>query len=159
MQKVLDSTVVATRRIAADLRPLMLDDLGLKAALEWLTQDFTRRLSIPCTLDVDEDVIDFDTGIQSALYRAVQESLTNISRHAQATHVDIALRTSEAAVNLQILDNGVGMDDEDLSKRGSFGLIGMRERIYVLGGKVAITSQLGDGTKISIELPRMPSVP
>lgn len=159
MQKVLDSTVVATRRIAADLRPLMLDDLGLKAALEWLTQDFTRRLSIPCTLHVDEDVIDFDTGIQSALYRAVQESLTNISRHAQATHVDIALRTSETAVNLQILDNGVGMNDEDLSKRGSFGLIGMRERIYVLGGKVAITSQLGDGTKISIELPRMPSAP
>ena len=158
MQKVLDSTVVATRRIAADLRPLMLDDLGLKAALEWLTKDFTRRLSVPCSLQVDEDVIDFDTSIQSALYRAIQECLTNIARHAQATQVDIEVRTSPNAVNLQIIDNGVGMSIEARSKRGSFGLMGMRERIYILGGKVAIDSQLGEGTKISIELPRTPSI-
>jgi PAS domain S-box-containing protein len=158
MQKVLDSTVVATRRIAADLRPLMLDDLGLKAALEWLTQDFSRRLSVPCSLHVDENVSDFDTSIQSALYRAVQECLTNIARHAQATQVDIRLSTGETTVNLQVIDNGVGMGEEARSKRGSFGLIGMRERIYVLGGKVAIDSRLGEGTKISIVLPRMPSV-
>jgi PAS domain S-box-containing protein len=155
MQKVLDSTVVATRRIAADLRPLMLDDLGLIAALEWLTQDFTRRSSVPCSLHVDEDVIEFDTGIQSALYRAVQECLTNIARHAQATQINIEIRTSRTAVNLQILDNGVGMSSEARTKRGSFGLIGMRERIYILGGKVAIDSHLGEGTKVSIELPRM----
>jgi PAS domain S-box-containing protein len=158
MQKVLDSTVVATRRIAADLRPLMLDDLGLQAALEWLTQDFTRRLTVPCSLYVDEDVFDRDTGIQSAIYRAVQECLTNIARHAQATQVNIEVRTSPTAVNLQVRDNGVGMSTEARSKRGSFGLMGMRERVYVLGGKVAIDSRLGEGTKISIVLPRMPSM-
>jgi signal transduction histidine kinase len=158
MQKVLDSTVVATRRIAADLRPLMLDDLGLKAALEWLTQDFTRRLSVPCSLHVDEDVIDLDTGIQSALYRAIQECLTNIARHAQATQVDIEMKTSPTAVNLQVIDNGVGMSNEARSKRGSFGLIGMRERIYILGGEVTIDSHLGEGTKVSIVLPRTSSM-
>jgi PAS domain S-box-containing protein len=158
MQKVLDSTVVATRRIAADLRPLMLDDLGLKAALEWLTQDFTRRLSVPCSLHVDEDVIDLDTGIQSALYRAIQECLTNIARHAQATQVDIQMKTSPTAVNLQVLDNGVGMNNEARSKQGSFGLIGMRERIYILGGEVTIDSHLGEGTKVSIVLPRTSSM-
>jgi signal transduction histidine kinase len=157
MQGVLDSTVVATRRIAADLRPMMLDDLGLKAALEWLTQDFARRLLIPCNLQIDEKVIELDSRVQSALYRAVQECLTNISRHAQATQVYIEVRLESAEVTLQVRDNGVGMSDEARSKRGSFGLIGMRERIYILGGKVVIDSQLGKGTHVTIDLPRSPS--
>jgi PAS domain S-box-containing protein len=157
MQGVLDSTVVATRRIAADLRPMMLDDLGLKSALEWLTQDFARRLLISCNVLIDEKVIELDTRVQSALYRAVQECLTNISRHAQATQVDIELHLGSTEVTLQVRDNGVGMSDEARSKRGSFGLIGMRERIYILGGKVAINSQLGKGTHVTINLPRTPS--
>jgi PAS domain S-box-containing protein len=155
MQGVLDSTVVATRRIAADLRPMMLDDLGLKAALEWLVQDFTQRLTVPCELLIDEDVIELDTRVQSALYRAVQECLTNIARHAHATQVQIELQMSPAKVTLQIRDNGVGMVDEARGKRGSFGLIGMRERIYILDGEVAIVSQIGKGTLITISLPRL----
>jgi PAS domain S-box-containing protein len=157
MQGVLDSTVVATRRIAADLRPMMLDDLGLKAALEWLVQDFTQRLTVPCELLIDEDVIELDTRVQSALYRAVQECLTNIARHAHATQVHIELHMSPAKVTLQIRDNGVGMVDEARGKRGSFGLIGMRERIYILDGEVAIVSQIGKGTCITISLPRLDS--
>jgi PAS domain S-box-containing protein len=157
MQGVLDSTVVATRRIAADLRPMMLDDLGLKAALEWLTQDFSRRTSVPCALAVDDDLVDLDTSVQSALYRAVQECLTNITRHAQATQVKIEIRLSQAGVQLQVHDDGVGMDEQARGKRGSFGLIGMRERIYILGGKVAIESELGLGTHVTIDLPRAPS--
>lgn len=154
MQGVLDSTVVATRRIAADLRPMMLDDLGLKAALEWLVQDFSRRVSLPCELVVDDAVIELETGVQSALYRAVQECLTNISRHAQATQVKIQVHMRSASVRLQVHDNGIGMNDEVRTKRGSFGLIGMRERIYILGGTVNIESQPGNGTLITIELPR-----
>jgi PAS domain S-box-containing protein len=157
MQGILDSTVVATRRIAADLRPMMLDDLGLKAALEWLTQDFTRRLSIPCNLLVDEEVTQLDSPVQSALYRAVQECLTNISRHAQATQVHIEVHLSTGEVTLQVSDNGVGMSDEVRSKRGSFGLIGMRERIYILGGSVTIDSQPGLGARITVNLPCTPS--
>jgi PAS domain S-box-containing protein len=158
MQAVLDSTVVATRRIAADLRPLMLDDLGLKAALEWLTQDFSRRLSIPCNLLVEENVMALDTRVQSALYRAVQECLTNISRHAQATQVDIEVHLISTQVTLQVRDNGVGISDDDQKKRGSFGLIGMRERIYILGGQVAIHSQPGQGTFVTIQLPSSSSI-
>jgi PAS domain S-box-containing protein len=156
MQGVLDSTVVATRRIAADLRPLMLDDLGLKAALEWLTQDFSRRTSVTCDLVVDEAVMDLDTNVQSALYRAVQECLTNISRHAQATQVRIQVRVDPLAVNLLVTDDGIGISDEARSKHGTFGLIGMRERIYILGGKVVIASLPGQGTQLTIELPRTP---
>jgi PAS domain S-box-containing protein len=157
MQGVLDSTVVATRRIAADLRPMMLDDLGLKAALEWLTQDFSRRTSVPCALAIGDDLLDLDASVQSALYRAVQECLTNITRHSQATQVKIETHVGQTDVQLQIHDNGIGMDDEARSKRGSFGLIGMRERIYILGGKVAIVSQLGQGTHVTIDLPNTPS--
>lgn len=157
MQGVLDSTVVATRRIAADLRPMMLDDLGLRAALEWLTQDFSRRTSVPCALTMDDDLIDLDTSVQSALYRAVQECLTNITRHSQATQVKIQTQVGPKSVQLQIHDNGIGMDNGARSKRGSFGLIGMRERIYILGGKVAIASQLGQGTQVTIDLPLSPS--
>jgi PAS domain S-box-containing protein len=157
MQSVLDSTVVATRRIAADLRPLMLDDLGLKAALEWLTQDFSNRTLVPCDLMVDDDVSDTDTSVQSALYRAVQECLTNISRHAQATQVTVKVRTDLSVVNLQVHDNGIGISDQARNKRGSFGLIGMRERIYILGGKVLIESLPNEGTHITIDLPRHPN--
>jgi PAS domain S-box-containing protein len=157
MQAVLDSTVVATRRIAADLRPMMLDDLGLKAALEWLTQDFARRLSIPCDVVIDDGVVELDTRVQSALYRAAQECITNIARHAQATQVHIELLLTPAEVTLQVRDDGVGMDDQARSKRGSFGLIGMRERIYILGGRVSIKSQLGKGTHVTVSLPCSPS--
>jgi PAS domain S-box-containing protein len=157
MQSVLDSTVVATRRIAADLRPMMLDDLGLKAALEWLTQDFSRRTGVPCVLGIDDNLLDLDTSLQSALYRAVQECLTNITRHAQATQVKIEIHLSQAGVQLQVHDDGVGMNEQARSKRGSFGLIGMRERIYILGGTVAIESQLGLGTHVTIDLPRAPN--
>jgi two-component system, NarL family, sensor histidine kinase UhpB len=156
MQKLLDSTVAATRRIAADLRPLMLDDLGLLAALEWLTQDFMRRTQVHCNLQVDNAIAQVDTSIQSALYRAVQEMLTNVTRYAQASQVHIMLALHNSLVRLQVRDDGRGMDAAEQTKRGSFGLIGMRERIYTLGGTVAIESQPGKGTKIMIELPLSP---
>ncbi|MFM2400387.1 MAG: hypothetical protein RL341_2544, partial [Pseudomonadota bacterium] len=157
MQAVLDSTVVATRRIAADLRPLMLDDLGLMAALEWLTQDFTRRTAVPCDLAVDDAVVEVDQRVQSALYRAVQECLTNVARHAHASHVKIELKVLESAVHLSVTDDGRGISQADQARRGSFGLIGMRERVYILGGTVDISSMPGTGTQINIVMPREPS--
>jgi signal transduction histidine kinase len=132
---------------------MMLDDLGLKPALEWLVQDFSHRVSMPYALVVDDAVSALETGVQSALYRAVQECLTNISRHAQATQVNIQIHMNGSSVNLQVHDNGIGINAEARGKRGSFGLIGMRERIYILGGTVAIDSLPGQGTHISIDLP------
>jgi PAS domain S-box-containing protein len=155
MQLVLDSTIVSTRRIAADLRPMMLDELDLKAAIEWLAQNFTRRFEAQCKVVIDEDVVELDTHIQSALYRVVQECLTNITRHAHATQVHIELRMGKSDVILHVDDNGVGMGAEAANKHGSFGLIGIRERIYILGGNVTIDSQSGQGTHITIELPRL----
>jgi two-component system, NarL family, sensor histidine kinase UhpB len=158
MQKVLDSTVVATRRIASDLRPLMLDDLGLVAALEWLSQDFTRRTTVHCNLSLADGVAEVDSRVQSAIYRAVQECLTNISRHAQASQVDIDLQVHLPTVKLEVRDNGIGMQDQARTKSGSFGLIGMRERVYILGGQVTIYSKLGEGTRVTIELPCTPDI-
>jgi PAS domain S-box-containing protein len=157
MQGVLDSTVVATRRIAADLRPLMLDDLGLMAALEWLTQDFSRRTAVICDLAIDDAVVEVDQRVQSALYRAVQECLTNVARHAHATRVKIDLKVLESAVHLSVTDDGRGISQADQARRGSFGLIGMRERVYILGGSVDISSKTGAGTHISIVMPREPN--
>lgn len=156
MQGMLDSTVAATRRIAADLRPLMLDDLGLMAALEWLTQDFIRRTGVQCGLSMHDDIAQVDTRIQSALYRAVQEALTNVARHANAAAVHIDLTVDAAGVHLHIRDDGKGMRSDDQSKRGSFGLIGMRERIYILGGSIQIDNAAGGGTAIHIDLPQVP---
>jgi PAS domain S-box-containing protein len=158
MQKVLDSTVVATRRIASDLRPLMLDDLGLLAALEWLSQDFTHRTTVHCNLSLADGVAEVDSRVQSAIYRAVQECLTNISRHAQASQVDIDLQVHLSTVKLEVRDNGIGMQDQARTKSGSFGLIGMRERVYILGGQVTIYSKLGEGTRVAIELPCTPDI-
>jgi two-component system, NarL family, sensor histidine kinase UhpB len=156
MQNMLDSTVAATRRIAADLRPLILDDLGLLAALEWITQDFSRRTSIRCHLHVEDAMAQIDTRIQSALYRAVQEVLTNVARHAHATNVTIDLTQNEAGVHLCMRDDGCGMTLEDQKKHNSFGLLGMRERVYILGGTMLIESTLGSGTCITLNMPLAP---
>jgi signal transduction histidine kinase len=156
MQAVLDSMVAATRRISSDLRPLMLDDLGLMAALEWLTQDFSRRTGVQCMLTMGDEIAQTDARIQSALYRAVQEALTNAARHAQASTVRIDLSASADSVHLRIRDDGRGMDAADQAKRGSFGLIGMRERIYILGGTLQLESAAGQGTAIAIDLPLAP---
>ena len=157
MQIILASAIAETRRIAADLRPLMLDDLGLLAALEWLSQNFTHRTSVPCELVVDGAINDVDVSIQSAIYRAVQECLTNIARHAQASQVKIELKVKQSVVQLRVQDNGKGILKLDQTKHGSFGLIGMRERIYILGGSVAIEGPSSGGTHITIELPHLPS--
>lgn len=153
MRSVLDSTVAATRRISADLRPLMLDDLGLLAALEWLAEETSRRHGFTVDLAVDESSANLDEPLASQVYRIVQESLTNAGRHAAARHVRVSLRMLGKEVLLDIQDDGRGLAPEDLRKQGSFGLVGIRERVYTLAGSVEIRGDTGRGTTIRARLP------
>lgn len=146
-------TVKAVRRIATDLRPLMLNDLGLAAALEALAQDTTRRTDIQCSVGVTVvgGVIGDDPSI--ALYRMVQEALTNVSRHAGATAVRIDLHQDKDELVLTVRDNGVGFPDLSHFREGSHGLAGIRERAQMLGGNLALDNLPGGGAQIVVRLP------
>jgi PAS domain S-box-containing protein len=153
MHALLDGTIAATRRIAADLRPLMLDDLGLAAALDWLTHSFSQRTGIATDLIIDDAVAQIGEPVASALYRITQESLTNVAKYAEATTAEIRLERAGDWVQLAVRDNGRGIDAADHGKRGAFGLLGIRERVTLLGGEVAITGQPGRGSQVRVRIP------
>jgi PAS domain S-box-containing protein len=153
MEKLLKSTIAATRRIAADLRPLMLDDLGLVPSLEWLVENFSQRTGIACTLSVGEDELALPKAHASAIFRIVQESLTNIAKHAEASHAEIALERDEDELVVRVADDGVGFSPQAPRKPGSLGLFGLRERASLMGGEASIISAPGEGTSIVVRLP------
>ena len=151
MQLLVDGTVAATRRISSDLRPLILDDLGLAAAVEWLVQNFTQRTSVPCELAMAAD-LDLGEPLATSVFRVLQESLTNIAKHAKATQVEVTLEREGDHVVLTVQDNGVGFDTSAARGEGSFGLLGVRERATLLGGEVKIESTPGKGTRVEMRL-------
>jgi len=153
MHALLDETIAATRRIAANLRPLMLDDLGLAAALDWLTHNFSQHTGIATDLVIDDAVAQVPEPIASALYRITQESLTNVAKYAQAGVAEIRLELDGDWVQLLIRDNGRGIEASDQGKRGAFGLLGIRERVTLLGGEVTIKGTPGKGSELRARIP------
>ena len=147
----------SVRRIATDLRPPILDQLGLPAALEWLAQDFFKRTGITCaaTIGAANDAINGELG--TALFRIVQEALTNVLRHAGATRVDIALGTQSGCVTLEINDDGTGITEAGTMGPGSLGILGMRERAAALGGVLEVVPREEGGTRVAAWFP--PSAP
>ena len=152
MLAMLDASVAATRRIAADLRPLVLDDLGLVAAIEWLTQNFTQRWNVACTLDMDED-LELHEPYATAVFRIVQESLVNVAKHAKATQVQVSVARADGEVTLRVSDDGAGFQTAAPRKAGSLGLAGLRERAQLLKGTVRINSTPGQGTVVEAHIP------
>lgn len=148
----IDTTIAAMRLIINELRPAVLD-LGLDAAIEWECAKFQRRTGISCVLDLTELPGAVDDDVLTALYRIVQESLTNIMRHAHAAQVRIALWSKDAWLFLRIEDDGIGMDPHCRRKAKSYGLIGISERIHALGGQFDTDSEAGAGTILTITLP------
>ncbi len=145
-------TVTTVRDMAMGLRPSILDDLGLIAALEWQAREFKRRSGIALSLKLDGNLSELPDGHRTCLYRIVQEALTNCGRHADAKHVEITLRGDHDSISLTVRDDGKGFDPERRTKRG-LGLIGVEERVRELGGKATIHSQFGKGTLLEVEIP------
>ncbi|MEO8135693.1 MAG: PAS domain S-box protein [Betaproteobacteria bacterium] len=156
MQLLLDGTVAATRRISADLRPMVLDDLGLAAAADWLAETFTGRTGVPCELVVGPGIDDVHDPHATTIFRVLQESLTNIAKHANATQVEVTLEKDARQMTLVVRDNGAGFAPDAPRRPESFGLLGLRERTCLLGGDVAIDSAPGRGTVIQMQLPNEP---
>ena len=148
----IDTTMKSIRSIMNNLRPPVLD-LGLPAAIEWQVGQFERRNGVPCELLMNDEGQDVPEAQATAVFRILQESLNNIGRHARATQVRIELRIDERQLRFAVKDNGVGMYPGDRRKARSFGLIGIQERITMLGGELHIESTPGEGTVLRMTIP------
>lgn len=155
MLAMLDGAVASTRRIAADLRPLVLDDLGLVAAIEWAAQNFTQRTGVPCKLSMDEE-LELQEPFATGVFRIVQESLANVAKHAQATEVAVELQAGADHLLLRVQDNGVGFRTSDPRKPQSLGLVGLHERARLLHGQLEVESSPGAGTRVEARIPLGP---
>jgi two-component system sensor histidine kinase UhpB len=151
--KLLDQTVQSVRRIATGLRPTILDDLGLVAALEWAAEDFQTRTGTKCQINLPEEDIALDPERTTALFRIFQETLTNVARHADATRVDVQLGKETGDLILEVRDNGIGISEEHLSAKTSLGILGMRERALLLGGELTISGAPAFGTSVVVRIP------
>jgi signal transduction histidine kinase/FixJ family two-component response regulator len=152
IERLVDRTMDTTQRISRDLRPGTLD-LGLIAAIEWQAEEFQRRMNIPCEVVTSDDDVYLDQDLCVAIFRIFQETLTNISKYANATRVDVSLVTGDDVVVLEVCDNGHGIAPDQIDKPGSFGIRGMRERARSLRGDVEIEGIPGAGTRIKVEIP------
>jgi signal transduction histidine kinase len=141
------------RRLAGELRPAVLDTVGLPAAIEWQARDFQARTGIRCAVRCEPEDLPLDPGRATAGFRILQEALTNVARHAQATHVEVRLTVEAERLLLVVRDNGRGISDQELSAVGSLGILGMRERALALGGEVTISGAPGEGTTVAVSIP------
>jgi|GEM_PF-408721 len=153
MDQLLLTSITTLRRIATDLRPRALDEGGLYFALQTLQKDFSIRHGIDCELQANEEQLVLDDARSTAIFRIVQESLTNVVRHAVATEVQIVFERSATMLSFSIADNGKGIEVDDMRKSRSFGLVGMRERVKAMHGEFLVDSQPGEGTRLKINLP------
>jgi len=155
---LLDETIKTIRRIATELRPSILDDLGLMAAIEWQSQEFEKRTGIHTRFTSEIAEQSFTPAMSIALFRICQESLTNVARYAEATDVSISLNKNNSEFLLTISDNGKGFDVTKIGYKKTLGLLGMKERTLMMGGKYEIVSHPGKGTTILVRIPDQPSV-
>ena len=148
----IDQTIAAVRRIASELRPLVLDDLGFGAAAHWYVDQFATRTGLRIALNLCEREPRPGDAVATALFRVLQEALTNVARHAQASEVQVSLHRTANAWRLTISDDGVGVIANEAVGTG-FGLVSMRERVQILGGRFELRSAPGAGTVVVVEIP------
>lgn len=153
LMKLTDMSLDALRRIASELRPSVLDDLGLVAAIQWQAQQFQARTGIVCDCDCTLQKVELTEEQSTAVFRILQEALTNVVRHAQATKVDIKANTENGYFILSVSDNGKGITESEKSERQSLGILGMRERAHLVGGEIEIKGVEGKGTAVIVRMP------
>jgi signal transduction histidine kinase len=149
---LIDSTVQTVRKIATGLRPEMLDDMGLIAAVGWQAKEFQKRTGIRCRVKLPPEV-KLDIDVSTTMFRIFQEILTNVARHSRATRIDVELEVAPDHVALDVADNGVGITDGDMTGKKSLGLLGMHERALLFGGDVRITGTPSHGTTVAVSIP------
>jgi len=153
MSQLINSTIQTVKKISTELRPGLLDDLGLAAAIEWQAEEFQRRTGIRCKISVAPRDITLDRDRNTAIFRIFQETLTNIARHSEATEVKVNLKQRDGRVELSVRDNGRGITDEELTNPKSFGLIGIRERVKIFEGDSVMRGIPGQGTTVTVRIP------
>ncbi|MHC1745110.1 MAG: histidine kinase [Syntrophobacteraceae bacterium] len=153
MSVIIDDAMETVHHLASELRPRILDDLGLAEAIEWQTEEFQKRTGIPCDTAVSDEDLALSPEQSTALFRIFQEALTNIARHSGATQVTVSLDVTPESVSLLIADNGRGIRTEEIENPLSYGLLGIRERAYSLGGEVEIKGEAGSGTGLKVSIP------
>lgn len=153
MEGLIDATIRTVQRLSGELRPGLLDDLGLAAAIEWQSEEFQKRTGMLCDVRVDLKGTTLSREHATALFRVFQETLTNVIRHAQATRVGVRLQTVGDRLILEVSDNGRGITEKEAEEPTAFGLIGMRERVLAIKGEFAISGRFGQGTTVTVTLP------
>jgi two-component system, NarL family, sensor histidine kinase UhpB len=158
MSAHIDTTIQTVRQISTELRPGILDDLGLVPAIEWQASEFQKRTGIKSEVvsEVGEGILDEE--LNTAFFRIFQESLTNIARHANATRVDVRLWEADSTLCMDVKDNGRGISEGELSNTRSLGLLGMRERAALLKGELTVSGAPGQGTTVSVRIPRQRTI-
>ena len=153
MSKYIDTTIDTVRKISTDLRPAILDDFGLLAAIESYLEEFQGRTGIKCTIAPRCGDVDLGQERNVALFRIVQEALTNVARHAHAANVEVSLKQRNGRVVLQIKDDGRGVKEDEIASSKSIGIVGMRERARLCKGQMRIKSIMGKGTMVKVSIP------
>jgi PAS domain S-box-containing protein len=153
MRRQVDTTVDSVHRISTELRPILLDDLGLTAAIEWQVQEFQERTGVRCKarLSITDNPVEKD--LATTIFRILQEALTNVARHAEATAVRVALTQKGGELRLDVADNGKGITAQQIERADAFGIMGMRERVNLWGGSVSIAGKPQKGTTIKVRIP------
>jgi signal transduction histidine kinase len=152
MLQLIDLTIDMVRKISSDLRPAVLDELGIISAIEWQIHEFTKLSGIPCEMDIDVKKVIIPPECSVGVFRIFQEMLTNIIRHAKASKVIIRLKKKYSSIILEVEDNGLGINEDKVNDHKSLGLIGMRERAMLFGGNVSIGKN-GKGTRVILTIP------
>jgi signal transduction histidine kinase len=151
--ELVDETVVKVRNISTELRPPMLDDLGLAAAIEWQTREFQRRTEIRCEIVSLQEDITLSPEKSTAVFRIFQEILTNVARHSRATSVEVRMEEQDGCLILKVSDNGRGIEEAKVTESTSIGLLGMKERAMIFGGRVHVAGAGGRGTTVTVRIP------
>ncbi|MFQ5841654.1 MAG: sensor histidine kinase, partial [Thermodesulfobacteriota bacterium] len=153
MSRLVDKTIRTVRRISTELRPGVLDDFGLAEAIKWQVQEFETRTGIKCNLTLPAQDISLDRHRSTSVFRVLQEILTNVARHANATEVNVAFRNEAGNLKVEVRDNGRGITESEISDTKSLGLLGLRERVSLLRGEFNISGIKGKGTTITVRVP------
>ena len=148
-----DEMVKTIRKIASELRPGILDDLGLVPALEWQSSEFEKRTGIKCYFTSEKALPDLNKTSATGIFRIYQETLTNVARHSEATKVNVSISCNEGAITLTVADNGKGLNPEELKVRKTLGIVGMRERAAMMMGNLTVQQQNQGGTVVVLSVP------